>query len=266
MFNAIDTDKVFELVLNESSLSRIVQHMQNKDQSFAVISPFANPPMDAPPEQKLEYAKRNKERFYEMVDILEKNGLGFIQMAGGYKRKNGEKVVERSFFIPKISKEQALQIGKHFGQETIIHADGDEMHEYGTSDVYGFGKTVSTFNRDKLLNLKKSDVTDVWSHLIKGSHGMNGQHHADRAVTRVLDTHILNPETGNKIKVKTALSYGEGHPAYQRAKQLHDKAAQSARNDKKFLFVMERRTPTSWLTEWRCSARGDESELWFRIR
>jgi hypothetical protein len=36
----------------------------------------------------------------------------------------------------------------------------------------------------------------------------------------VMDTRIINPETGNKIKVNTAMDYNKNHPAHQIAMEL----------------------------------------------
>jgi hypothetical protein len=36
----------------------------------------------------------------------------------------------------------------------------------------------------------------------------------------VLDTRIINPETGNKIKVNTAMDYNKNHPAHKVAMEL----------------------------------------------
>jgi hypothetical protein len=46
----------------------------------------------------------------------------------------------------------------------------------------------------------------------------------NKKMKKVYNTKIENPKTGKEIKLKTALSYGSGHPAFKKAKKIEKKA------------------------------------------
>jgi hypothetical protein len=101
-------------MINESSLSRIWQHITNNDK-FAVISAF-----------KAELTEEeNMERHDRLRSDIRRLGLGYVEQKSVYSYSAGSKqtVEEKSFFIPKINLEQALGLGKKYEQETIIYKD-----------------------------------------------------------------------------------------------------------------------------------------------
>jgi len=114
--------------VDEISLSRIYQHVVSDPRlkSWAVIT--ASRYNLTPIENK----KRNK----ELEGELRSMGLGFAHADGMWMECQAEGVEykdcpedmkvaseEKVFFIPNISKEIALKLGKKWGQDTILFAD-----------------------------------------------------------------------------------------------------------------------------------------------
>ena len=87
--------------LNESTLSRIWQHIQS-DISFGVVSSFKD-------EYKLE---TNLSRYEQLKKLVKDMGYGYIQLNSGYTYQNVDnKTVfakEKSLFIPEITKKDIL--------------------------------------------------------------------------------------------------------------------------------------------------------------
>jgi hypothetical protein len=69
--------------------------------------------------------QENKERTLELKKILAMEGYGFYPATGFW-----EGVSESSFFVPQISKEVLLDVGKHFDQDAIIFGDQGESGLY----------------------------------------------------------------------------------------------------------------------------------------
>lgn len=113
--------QIYNVMLIESSLSRIWQHVKSND-TFAVISPYRG--SNTPDE--------NKKLMSKLKSDIRGLGLGFIEQKSGYTYTNpatGEDgtVDEMSLFIPKITYAQAKKLGIEYKQETIIFKDSERF-------------------------------------------------------------------------------------------------------------------------------------------
>lgn len=109
--------KVAAEFLRESSWSRVLQHIE-KTPSFAVISAFRG--VNTPEE--------NEELHKTLKTDVRALGYGFIEQDSGYSYNDpstGEDglVQEKSVFIPNISFGDAMNLGKKYGQESILYKD-----------------------------------------------------------------------------------------------------------------------------------------------
>ncbi len=103
--------------LKESSWSRIIHHIE-AGTSFAVISAYEK-------EYPLEV---NFKKHEELRQDIRKMGYGYIEQKSGYsyinKKDNQEGMFdEESFFIPLITKKEALDLGNSYKQESILFKD-----------------------------------------------------------------------------------------------------------------------------------------------
>jgi len=103
--------------LNETSLSRILQHTQDKD-TFAVIGS--------------QDKDTKKDRYTELLDEIAKlqkkyddRKIGFNHLKGTYTYEDGTVGTESSLIIYNIPKEEALRIAKKLNQESIIWKDNN---------------------------------------------------------------------------------------------------------------------------------------------
>lgn len=147
--------------IEESSLSRIWQHVTDNSRKFAIISSAIG-----------EYsAAQNQARHDVLKTIVRKKGYGFVETEGGYREERGEEVEvveEPSLFIPEIALNEAVRIGEYFRQETVLYKDSDF---FGLVDSMGnVGGVVVNFkkNVDDVLDL--TNVEDFFTALVKGSH------------------------------------------------------------------------------------------------
>jgi hypothetical protein len=109
--------KKFSEFLNESSWSRIIQHIENND-SFSVISAYCNENTD----------QENLVKHDELKNEIRSLGYGYIEQNSGYSYKDKgidkpEIKQEKSLFIPKINYDGAMMIGKKYKQESILYKD-----------------------------------------------------------------------------------------------------------------------------------------------
>lgn len=74
-------------------------------------------------------------------------GLSYIKTYGAW-RDEGPVTQENSFLIPNISKEQALELGKKYGQYSVIFKEKgeDTAYMYITLDNEDFGKPDMEFD------------------------------------------------------------------------------------------------------------------------
>lgn len=122
----IDTNKYmkpYKKYFKESSWSRIIQHIISGN-SFGVISAYL---LDASEEE-------NKKRHKDLRNDIRKIGYGYIEQDSGYTYKNKETneeitVDEQSFFIPMITKKDALLLCKNYKQYSILFKDDTGFYE-----------------------------------------------------------------------------------------------------------------------------------------
>jgi len=228
-------------VIIERSLSRLWQHISNKDSKFSVISAYLN----------TNDPEKNKENHEELRNKLKKSGLGYVEMRSGYSYKsNGEEKIsyEKSFLIPNLSKESALKIAGDYGQESIIWKDKDKFVLLGSRDDVGVGNVLMVFNpTGKNFTFNKDIVKYAFSSLYRGKRDSdleekdkdkdnkdNIENTNDKNKKKELkqrdkklafnamdvdNVELINPKTKNKIKLKSALSYPEDSPVYKAARQ-----------------------------------------------
>jgi len=144
--NVVSVDTKF---ITESSWSRILQHIEQTP-SFAVISAYRG--VDQ---------KENDLNHKKLKADVRKMGYGFIEQDSGYSYtdpKSDEEgmVEEESLFIPNISYEDAMALGKKYDQESILFKDNErgfvlvyttesEGHKIGDIDL-NFEKKVGGKN------------------------------------------------------------------------------------------------------------------------
>ena len=156
-----ETMKLPRKDLNESSLSRILSHVEG-DRSFGVISAFRGGLSK----------QENMERHSELKDKIRKMGYGFIEMRGGYKEEDGGFVNELSLFVPGIDKRALVDLGSDLDQDSVIYKDKNSFELVGTNRATGKGKVLMNFRggggRDS-ITLAKDAIKDFFSSLVKGS-------------------------------------------------------------------------------------------------
>jgi hypothetical protein len=151
----------FQEYVNESSLSRIWQFVEDDKKQFAVISAYRD-----------NTKNQNKERHISLKKYVRELGYGFIEMKGGYREEEGF-VNERSLFVPDIDKKFAIKIGTEYDQYSILYKDRNEFIEIGTNINSGIGRVLTNFiksNDMNNINLTKDAIKDFFSSLLKGSH------------------------------------------------------------------------------------------------
>ena len=153
-------DGVEETPLVESSLSRILQHIEGK-RAFGVVSAFRD----------MNSKKENMDRHVELKKAVRDAGYGYIEMRGGYREETGF-VTELSLFIPNITRIDVIEMGKAYDQHSVIYKDSKEFALIGTNQNAGIGKTlerfVATGGKDS-MTLAKDAIKDFFSSLTKGS-------------------------------------------------------------------------------------------------
>ena len=123
-----DGADMLESLLNETKPSRFNKHLDDKEKSFATISAERSMP-------QIDNRERQRALNHRRTKVLEKLlkawGLkGFIKTKGGFDEKgqprveiNGNLSEEDSFFVPNITKEQAVRLGKLFNQDSVMFKD-----------------------------------------------------------------------------------------------------------------------------------------------
>lgn len=153
-------DGVEETPLVESSLSRILQHVEGK-KAFGVISAFRD----------MNSKKENMNKHVELKKAVRDAGYGYIEMRGGYREETGF-VSELSLFVPNITKKDIVDMGQANDQHSVIHKDSKEFALVGTNKNAGVGKTlerfVATGGKDS-ITLAKDAIKDFFSSLTKGN-------------------------------------------------------------------------------------------------
>lgn len=144
-------------LLNESSLSRIWQYVEDDNKSFGIVSASH---------------KGDSSKYGDLKDTVRKLGFGYIDLQGGYTEIEGF-VSELSLFIPTIDKKTLIKLGQKYNQESVIYKDGDEFSLIGTNDIYGVGKVIKKFIKSggkNNMSMAAEITKEFFSQLLKGSH------------------------------------------------------------------------------------------------
>lgn len=131
--------------INEASLSRVYQHYKREaSDSFAILTAF-----------RAEYPmKKNIQKNKELEKRIRSMGLGFFKIKGHWLECQDPSleysdcpdemkvpVVEYSFFIPNITRKQAVKIASDYFQDAFIYS-GPETND----------KVVSLSDTDKVIS------------------------------------------------------------------------------------------------------------------
>jgi hypothetical protein len=149
--------------LQESSLSRIWQHIVNPETSFAVISAFRE-----------EFSEEeNLKRHEKLKQQIRSLGYGLIEQKSGYSYEDNKNVIvdEKSFFIPNIDFVSALKLGNLFKnnlpQESILYKSPDK--DFGVYSCKSGKILVHLKNKDHLFTFSKEEVKKAYSQLIRAN-------------------------------------------------------------------------------------------------
>jgi hypothetical protein len=137
---------LYEVLLTERGIfsrsARIIAGTVPGIDSYALLSP-ENPYGE-------QYGTEENAEFRERLeDELRKSGFGFIKVKGKFFGN-----VEHSYLIPKMSQEDAIAVGKQFGQFSVIHGSKDPasnnmIHKYIEGDeVTQTRKTFTQLAKD----------------------------------------------------------------------------------------------------------------------
>ena len=213
--------------LDEASLGRVLQHIEGKKavKNWGMLTAYryANTP------------NQNKTLNKELEGELRKMGHGFFKVEGHWVEcqdgnlsyedcpKNLLKdAIEESLFVPNISAKEIHKLGKKYGQDAVIF--GGEQTKGNATLIFKDGKVenIGKFSPNKIqqaysklkggktfvFNPEEPKVSDDETKLI------------DLMPKDTLNKKVKNPQTGNMVKVQTALSYDEKHPAFKAATSL----------------------------------------------
>jgi hypothetical protein len=213
--------------LDEASLGRVLQHVQGKKnvKNWGMMTAYryANTP------------NQNKKLNKELEGQLRKMGHGFFKVEGHWVEcqdgnlsyedcpKNLLKdAIEESLFVPNISAKEIHKLGKKYGQDAVIF--GGEETKGNATLIFKDGKVenIGKFSPNKIqqaysklkggktfvFNPEQPKISDDETKLM------------DLIPKDILDKKVKNPQTGNMVKVQTALSYDEKHPAFKAATSL----------------------------------------------
>jgi hypothetical protein len=213
--------------LDEASLGRVLQHVQGKKnvKNWGMMTAYryANTP------------NQNKTLNKELEGELRKMGHGFFKVEGHWVEcqdgnlsyedcpKNLLKdAIEESLFVPNISAKEIHKLGKKYGQDAVIF--GGEETKGNATLIFKDGKVenIGKFSPNKIqqaysklkggktfvFNPEQPKISDDETKLM------------DLIPKDILDKKVKNPQTGNMVKVQTALSYDEKHPAFKAATSL----------------------------------------------
>lgn len=159
---------IAEKIIAESSFSRVWNHVNNSN-TFAVISAFRG--FNTP----VENLKLNT----NLKADVRKLGLGFVEQEGGYtyiEPSTGEETPaseERSLFIPEITFDQAIDLAKKYGQESMIFKDADKFVLYNPKT----DKVVLDFAKDRPLTFSPEAVKMAYSKFLRSKNtGAQGKY------------------------------------------------------------------------------------------
>ena len=210
--------------LDEASLGRVLQHIQGKKnvKNWGMLTAYRY--VNTPNENK----KLNKQLEAELRAM----GHGFFKVEGHWVEcQDGtlsysdcppnllKDAIEESLFVPNISAKEIHKLGKKYQQDAVIF--GGEQTKGNATLIFKDGKieNIGKFSPDKIQQAysklkggktfvfqpEEPKVSDDETKLM------------DLLPKDVLNQKVKNPQTGNMIKVQTALAYDEKHPAFKAA-------------------------------------------------
>jgi hypothetical protein len=220
--------------LDEESMGRIYQHVVSnpKTKSWAVITASRGENTPA------ENARKNK----ELENDLRKMGLGFVHADGMWRECKNRSIEykdcpeelrvpspEKVLFIPNIPKDKAVALGKKYEQDSVLFAD-EETKANGEATFID-SKSGESFNIGKFTPGKiaqgytKMKGDKVFTFLQPGEKGITPKEQPKKTDMKlkslvpkgILDKMVKNPETGNMIKLKSALKKDKTSPIYKTA-------------------------------------------------
>lgn len=152
-----DFEENFEEQLEETKASRFNQHLDNTDKSFANISAERNAQFDNEQDKKAFNNKRTK----RLENLLNNWNLkGYIKTRGGFDELGQPRInpgnkesEENSFFIPNITKEQAVKLGKLFNQDSIFFKEenSNKVEEIATNKNYSDENKINIGDKTGLV-------------------------------------------------------------------------------------------------------------------
>jgi hypothetical protein len=220
--------------LDEASMGRIYQHIVSnpKTNSWAVITASRGELTSA------ENIKRNK----DLENDLRKMGLGYVHADGMWRECKNQSIEykncpeelkvpseEKVLFIPNIPKDKAVELGKKYQQDSVLYAD-EETKAKGEATFID-SKSGEEFNIGKFTPGKvaqgytKMKGDKVFTFLQPGEKGEKPKETPKKDDMKlksllpksVLNKTVKNPETGNMIKLKSALKKDKDSPVYKTA-------------------------------------------------
>jgi hypothetical protein len=169
-------------------------------------------------------------------------GLGFVHADGMWRECKNRSIEykdcpeelrvpspEKVLFIPNIPKDKAVALGKKYEQDSVLFAD-EETKAKGEANFID-SKSGEEFNLGKFTPGKiaqgytKMKGGKVFTFLQPGEKGITPKEEPKKSDMKlksllpkdVLDKMVKNPETGNMIKLKTALRHDKNSPVYKTA-------------------------------------------------
>ena len=213
--------------LDEASLGRVLQHIEGKKnvKNWGMMTAY----------RYVNTPNQNKKLNKQLEAEIRAKGYGFFKVEGHWVEcqdgnlsyndcpKNLLKdAVEESLFVPNISAKDIHKLGKKYGQDAVIF--GGEQTKGNATLIFKDGKVenIGKFSPDKIQQAysklkggktfvfqpEKPKASDDETKLI------------DLLPKDILNKKVKNPETGNMVKVQTALAYDEKHPAFKAATSL----------------------------------------------
>jgi len=167
-----ELNKSCPTLIIETSLQRIFYHFTNNE--FGIVSAF-----------KSEYTwEENLERNYQLSKDIRKLGYGFIPIIGRW-----EKIPEYSFFIPKITKDEIIELAKKYDQNYCIWGE---------------------LNKWYLINAKTGEIeyTGQKFRVLKIDEEFDNYSALKFIIEKKPDIEILPPEEKEKLS-KILTKYGE---------------------------------------------------------
>lgn len=158
--------------LNETKPARYSHHL-GKDKSFANISASRSNALYEPVEgdteeidkykrkKKEEQDRENNRRTKQLMKDIKALGLSYVKTYGAWHEQD-KTTKEKSFLIPDITREQALELGKKYGQYSIIFKDKEDDTAYMliTLDNENFGNVDGKFDMSGKEKFTHVDAKD----------------------------------------------------------------------------------------------------------